>query len=284
MKNIIVPIDFSENSLNGLELAIVIGNKAGGNIQMVYVQKNSNDYSVGTVESEYNWARRKFDEIVKEYKRRLYSSIKLTYIIKLGKIFHEIVNQAHAFNDSFIVCSTHGASGFEEHLIGSNAFKIISYSHKPVFAIRGNNIPLNFNKIVIPVDLSPDTRQKVPYTIEFANLFDSEVHIVTVTTTNSEEVMQKLRAFQKQVVDYVKEKGLKYITDEVHGNSISSTVIDYAKHVQAKLISIMTEQNSLVSNFAIGSHTQQMLNKSPIPLLCTSPKELHINSGFHTQG
>jgi len=37
MKTIIVPLDFSEESLTGLNLAFMLANKTGANIQMVHV-------------------------------------------------------------------------------------------------------------------------------------------------------------------------------------------------------------------------------------------------------
>lgn len=284
MKNIIVPLDFSENSINGLDLAVMIANKLGANLQMVYVQKKSKDYSPGNFEGEHHWAVEKFEHILKEYKDRIYSNVKLSYIIKFGKIFNEIVNQSHAFEHSFIVCSTHGASGFEEFFIGSNAFKIVSYTYDPVFTIRGNNVPLNFNKILMPIDISADSRQKVPFTADLAQKYGAEIHVLGVSSTTKDDVRKKLDSYTKQVAEYLAERNIIFKTDIQMGSNITDLTIDYSKHIQAKLVSIMSEQTSNLSNFLLGNYAQQMLNKSTIPVLTITPRELHINSGFRTQG
>jgi nucleotide-binding universal stress UspA family protein len=44
-------------------------------------------------------------------------------------------------------------------------------------------------------------------------------------------------------------------------------VIDYAKSIDADLISIMTEQDNNLSTGIIGPNAQQIVNHSPIPVL-----------------
>ncbi len=61
MKTIIVPVDFSKESLHGLEMALLFGQKENSNIQMVYVQKSSKDYRPGTYEEEHKYAEKEFD-------------------------------------------------------------------------------------------------------------------------------------------------------------------------------------------------------------------------------
>ncbi|MCK5503831.1 MAG: universal stress protein, partial [Thermodesulfovibrionia bacterium] len=147
MKNIIVPIDFSEDSLKGLDLTLMFTHKQPTNIQMVYVQKKSSDYnSPGHFEEEKSWAENKFKKITSQYDSKMGKGSKLGYIIKSGKIYKEIVNQAESYKDSMVVASTHGASGFEEFFIGSNAFKIITATEMPVMTTRTGKIPDDLDK------------------------------------------------------------------------------------------------------------------------------------------
>jgi hypothetical protein len=46
----------------------------------------------------------------------------------------------------------------------------------------------------------------------------------------------------------------------------------------------MTEQNEPISSVVIGSYAQQMLSKSPIPVLSITPKEIFIMGSFRTFG
>lgn len=284
MKHIIVPIDFSKESINGLRLAIIFANRFGSEIQMVYVQKFPTELGRVGFDEEYNKATQEFEKLMKEYSSKLIEGAALGYIVKKGKIYREVVNQSQAFKDTMIVCSTHGASGFEEFFIGSNAFRIISATDCPVVTIRHGSMPREIEKIVMPIDISSDTRQKVPITAEIARAFGAEIHIVAVSTMQSEDIDNRLNAYTKQVADYLKDNKVDYKTASLKGDNITDITIEYALDVNADIISIMTEQVESISNYVLGSYAQQMLSKSPIPVLSVTPREIFILGSFATQG
>lgn len=275
MYHIIVPIDFSEEALKGLDLAILLSSSLECKIEMVYVQKKSLDYNPGSKEEEYKYAEKEFKTILEKYSSKLAPKVRLSYIIKSGRIYQEVVNQAESFKDSFMVASTHGASGFEKFFIGSNAFKIISATSKPVITIRGSVLPEKISKIILPLDISADTRQKLPFTAEMAKWFGAEVHVITVTSLQTKDVSKKLTAYSNQVCKYLDKQGIKNKKESMIGSNLSDLVIDYANTIKADLISIMTEQAS-DGTFIMGTAAQQMLNKSTLPVLSINPKELRI--------
>lgn len=284
MKHIVVPIDFSKESLNGLRLAIIFANRFGSDIQMVHVQKFPSEYTPGQQEEDRRNKEKKFMELVEEYSPKMLESANLTYILKKGKVYSEVVNQAQAFEDSAIICSTHGASGFEEFFIGSNAFRIISATDRPVITIRHGSMPRDIQKIVLPIDITTDTRQKVPVTADIAKAFDAEIHVVAVASSQSDEIELKLNAYSRQVTTYLKNREVRFQTSSLRGDNITNITIEYALDVNADLISIMTEQNFSFSDFVLGSQAQQMLSKSPIPVLSVTPKEIFIMGSFNVQG
>jgi nucleotide-binding universal stress UspA family protein len=284
MKHIVVPIDFSDESMNGLRLAILFANKFKSKVQLVYVQNISSEMGRVSIEDERKKVNQAFKKIIDEYSSKLHDSAALSYIVKKGKVYREVVNQAQAYENSMIICSTHGASGFEEFFIGSNAFKIISASEFPVITIRHGSVVREINTIVMPIDTSNDTRQKVPYTAEVAKAFGAEVHVLGVTSSNVEEVESKVAAYCKQACDFLKEQGVTHRLESKVGSNVTVSTIEYALDVKADLISIMTEQNDSLADFVLGSFAQQMLNKSPIPVLSISPKEIFIMGTFRSVG
>lgn len=282
MKQIIVPLDFSDESVNGLELAMMISSKTKANIQMVYVLKRSSDFSSLSKDEEHRTAKKKLRNIQNNLEHKLASGVELSFIIKKGKIYDEIVEQVESFDDSIIVVSTHGASGFEEFFIGSNTTKIITASERPVIAIKHGVVPKSFRRILLPVDFTRDTRQKVPYTLKLAKYFDSQVHVMGVTTGQDQELIQRIKSWSNQVSDYLEENGIEVVTTFQRDDSMSAMIIDYAKKEKIDLVSIMTDQGSAISGFVIGNNAQQLISKSPVPILCITPKELNIRSGFKT--
>jgi nucleotide-binding universal stress UspA family protein len=283
MKNLIVPIDFSKESLAGLDLAFLFNDRQKTNIQMVYVQKKSADYnSPGYFKEEKAFAERQFKKILEKFDSRLKHDSKLKYIIKAGRIYREIVNQVESYDDGIVVASTHGASGFEEFFIGSNAYKIISATHQPVLTIRSLESPVEIKKIVMPIDLTVDTRQKVPFTAELALLFDAEIHIITVSSSKSKRILDRLNAYASQVEQYIKARKIKCKIKAFVGENIVDLITVYADSVDASMISIMKEQPKSLS--FIGNFTHHIVSRAKVPVMSVSAKEVHIATGFSTYG
>ncbi len=221
MKNIIIPIDFSEDSLKGIELALLFAKKQYTNIQLVYVQKKSSDYnSPGYFEEENKWAEKKFKDIIANFEPRMENDSKLRYIIKSGKIYKEIVSQVESYKDAMVIGSTSGASGFEEFFIGSNAYKIISATERPVLTTRKGKIPEDFKRIVMPLDITSDTRQKVPITADIAKLFGAEVHIITVSSSRGQRITKRLEAYSRQAAGYFTAKHVPFRQKSLYGENV----------------------------------------------------------------
>jgi nucleotide-binding universal stress UspA family protein len=282
MTNFIVPIDFSVDSLKGLEWAILFSQKKSINIQMVYVLSNSSSFQPNVVEQEHKFAETEFKKLVKEYGPRLGNQSKLRYIIKKGKVYREVVNQVNSYKNAVVSASTHGASGFEELFIGSNALKIIAATEQPVFTLR-TTIPDKVNKIIVPIKLHLDTRQKAPIVADLAELFDAELHVISISTRSNKRDLARLESYSKQVMAYFKARKLKVITKTLVGESLPSVTCNYAEAVDADLITIMSSAVDKWNVF-LGSYAQQMLKTSTIPLLSITPREKQIPTGFRTFG
>ena len=275
MEKIIVPTDFSEESCKGLELAIVYANHFKCDIQMVFVirKRNSKFYLI-EYDRIYEAALEEFETMVRKYKKCLKSGCELTYIIKTGNIHEEVARQAEAFDDSLIISSTSGDSGVSEFFIGSNVHKIIHETKCPVITVTKDKPIACVDKIVMPLDISKETREKIPYTAQIAKAFDAEVHILGVSSSKSKSIQNKLRIYCEQAKNYFEQHGIKYQTSTLVGENITDITIEYAESVNAKLIAIMTEQTTTIMNIFWGSYAYQMLNKSPIPVLSITANDL----------
>jgi len=282
MNTIIVPVDFSAESIEGLKLAMLFSQRMHINIQMVYVQKSSSDYRPGTYEEEYRFAETKFEEILKEYGSEMKNDSKLKYIIKKGKIYQEVVEQAESYKESIICASTHGASGFEEFFIGSNAYRIINATEDTVITVK-KKAPSAIRKIVVPLRIHVDTRQKVPVAAELAEIFNAEIHLLTVTTVKNKKDTSRLNAYLKQSTGYLKRKGFDPVVKKLVGDHAPSLVMNYCMAVDADLVCIMTSQRGSMS-LLTGSFAHTMISRSDIPVVSITAKEKHIPAGFATRG
>lgn len=282
MTNFIVPIDFSVDSLKGLQWAIHFSQKKQINIQMVYVLSNSSNFQPSVVEDEQKYAETQFRKLIKEFGPAMGNQSRLRYIIKKGKVYREVVNQVNSYKNAAVSASTHGASGFEELFIGSNALKIMAATEQPVFTIR-TTVPEQINKIVVPIKMHLDTRQKAPIVAELAKLFGAELHVISIATRNNKRDLARLETYAKQVMGFFNAKELKTVAKTLVGDNLSSLTCNYAEAVDADLITIMSSAIDKW-NVAFGSYAQQMVKSATVPLLSITPKEKQIPAGFSTFG
>ncbi len=278
MKEIVVAIDFSKGSLHALDYAIEFANHVKSNIMMVWVDSHSNqDFAFSAEVNEFREeAVKNMEEILKEKKGKLKHG-KLSYKLRKGKVYQEIANQAKYNDASLIIAGTHGVTGYEEFWIGSNAYRIVSYAPCPVITVRYDfNIQRDGIKtIVLPVDSTLDTRQKVPFSVEVAKAFNADIHILALYSTTIKAVQRKVDNYARQVQKYISDAGVNHQLESLQADNITNVAIEYARRVDADLIAIMTEQETTASNILLGPFAQQMVNHSPIPVLSIQPKEIY---------
>jgi nucleotide-binding universal stress UspA family protein len=282
MTNFIVPIDFSVDSQKGLEWAVLFSKKKKINIQMVYVLTNSSSFQPSVMELEQKYAVAHFKKLVKEFGPALGNQSTLRYIIKKGKVYREVVNQVNSYKNAVISASTHGASGFEELFIGSNALKIMAATEQPVFTLR-TTLPEQVKKIVVPIKLHLDTRQKAPLVADLAELFGAELHVISISTRNNKRDLARLESYSNQVINYFKARELQPVAKTLVGESLPNLTCNYAEAVDADLITIMSSAIDKWNVF-FGSYAQQMVKTATVPLLSITPREKQIPAGFSTFG
>jgi nucleotide-binding universal stress UspA family protein len=267
MKTIIVPLDFSDESLTGLDLALMLAGKTGANVRLVHIINKQIAANNELIEKENQYAKEKFEVLLQKCKEKDNISCDLNYTVNEGQIFKEIADLADKYDDPLTVLSTHGASGFEELFIGGNAYKIISHSRNPVITVRNSNLISKIDSIVLPLDFTFQTREKVPYTVELAKAFNSKIHLLTIRKSNLKSIEKKLHQYAQQVASYIDAHKISYTVEHLHGNNLTDVTLDYSRSVDADMISIMTEQEKSASNLLLGNFAHQMINKSFIPVL-----------------
>jgi nucleotide-binding universal stress UspA family protein len=275
MSKIIVAIDFSECSINAFLHALSIAQKCKSDMLLMWVQKSASqkDKFVDQGNDPTKDVKMALEELIAKYQPELPDNT-ITYKVRTGKIYKEVTQEAKTIKAMLIVVGTHGASGFEEFWIGSNANKIVAASTCPVITIRGGiNIQRPLTRIVFPIDSAEETRQKATFTSYLAKKHDAVIHILKVYTSKLKAMRHNVDLYATQVTTYFDDEKVKYVMDAVDAENISDAMIDYAKMIDANMIAIMTEQETTATNILLGPYAHQTVNHSPIPVLSIHPKE-----------
>ncbi len=269
MSNIVVGIDFSKSSIKAFEYALGIASVTGLDIKLVYVRKKRD---VDTIlpegsKSKPTSVEKGFEKLINKHENSVPGNI--TYRILTGRIYEEITNLAKYTESWLIIAGAHGMSGFEEFWVGNNATKIITHSNKPVISVKKNyNIKAKpVEKIIIPIDSTFETIQKIPFTIEFAKHFKAQINVLSLYSSKIKNIEERVDSNTKEALSLVIKSGLRYINEKAVTDNITKTTIDYAEKRNADMISIMTEQEFSSQTVLMGTYAQQMVNLSPIPVL-----------------
>ncbi len=271
MKNIIVPIDFSEQSIAGIEFALIIAQKFKSDIHLVYAIKDRHLKIFHKKEEEEEFAKSRLENLVNKYIYHAPKGAVLDFTIKNGKIFKAVNSMVSSPKDSLIVMSAHGCSGYEHLFVGGNTFKIVSAAKCPVLLVRNMVFPRNLHNIVVPLDISFESKYKIPVTIELAKAFDCKLHLISVSSSAVTDIRNQLRLSADEVTSILEKEDITYCEELLLGDNITDLTIGYAEKTKSDIIVIMSEQIHNKSNI-MGQYAHQMINESPIPVLIIPSK------------
>jgi nucleotide-binding universal stress UspA family protein len=175
-----------------------------------------------------------------------------------------------------IIAGTHGVTGFEQYWIGSNAYRIVSYAPCPVITVRFDyQFDHDIKNVVLPIDATPDTRQKIPFACSLAKALGASLHIVGLNSLTLKSLQRKTSGNVEQAVEYCNKEGIDHTVSEIQSPDVTRAIINHATDNKADIIAIMTEQQRSASGLLIGPQAQQLVNFSPIPVLSIQPKEIY---------
>ena len=275
MKSFLVAIDFSNCSVNALLNAAQLAYITNSRLEMVWVnnpEKSSVNVESGASTGLIDEMNIQFKRLTDELQAK-YNGLQVDYLIREGKVYKEVGSQALESESWLIVAGTHGRSGFEKFWIGSNVYRIITTAPCPVLTVRaGVSISDQMNTIILPIDSTPETREKVTITAEIARATKAKVIVLKLYSSKIKEVIHVVDAYANQVADFLRAEQVEVEMDESITSNLTDTTIEYAKMAKADLIVIMTEQEKKAANFLLGNFAQQMINHSPVPVLSVRPK------------
>ena len=270
---ILVPIDFSEQSLIALGQSYNLARLSRAEIVLLHViddsmylpffHKKEDKELEKKVESEL---KKLADETTKNV------GVKVTWLIKKGKVYEAIHEAAAEINCAFIVMGTNGSIGIKK-FIGSNALRVVREAPCPVITIKGKAHRSGCKDIVLPLDVTKQTKEKVKNAIDFATLFGSTIHLITVLNTDDEFIVNKLKRQMKQVHEHIREHNISCTLEFILGDDIAEEVIQYSEKNKSDLIMIMTQQEiNWTDLMFISSAAQQIINGTDIPVLSIKPQ------------
>ncbi len=277
-KNILVPMDFRPQAEGAFNEAIGIAKQMKRQIVLLYVHQEK-----GALTSIFSKKQNElFDEAVNEKLSALameqsqkYGVEIVTKLVHNNSVHAAIVDTASKLKSDLIVMGRGGVN-----VIGSNTSRVLRCSRVPVITITGkNDVPEKYRSILLPLDLTKETRQKVNWGIILAKLFGAKIKVISALwDKNNENIVNQLKAQLVQVESFIKKQGLECSVELVTASEKAKTlvpiILNYAREQgDIDMILIMTQQETGFSEFFMGSHATELIRKSEVPVMSIIPHE-----------
>ncbi len=268
---VLVPHDFTKVADCAINHASKIANSYGGEVFLLHVVSK---------EKEIAAAKDKLTAIADRAEANS-SGVNFNVLVRIGNIFEDIGDVASEIGAGFIVMGTHGAKGMQK-IMGSYALRVISHSKVP-FVICQTQDPKQtetYDDIVVPVDYSEVTKQKLAVAANIAAQFGSKVHLF-YELENDEFLKKKLDRELSFAKNYFLERKISFTLNqaEVSGQFKKQLVI-FAAKIDADLIAIVNQQEGALLPDFFGSDEQVVIaNEAEIPVIITNPTQQVVAGG-----
>ncbi len=275
---IVFPTDFSDLSMNALKVAVELakGHKASvylvHSMELEYYAFSIEPYSsaVYTNMEALDASKEHLEQLKSEIEQK--ESVKCFVNIEPGNPAHYICSVAATEKADLIVMGTHGASGFREFFIGSNAYKVVKNAPCPVLTIPGSFKKTSFEKILFPIrdtfgieekyELVRSIVMKNKVSVEVSGFVDQN-HPDQITRVSNSLAKLKLRL----VDDHIAFKSHIYYSED-----IATDILKKSTEKEIDLLAINASLDFNWRNIFIGPYAQQIVHHAQVPVLSFKPE------------
>lgn len=257
MHRVIIPIDFSETSLNAARYAA----------QMLAGRKNAVAVLYNNYESEgdHDVTVMYQENLRREFLARGVESVE--YESEMGgDLIQNISRLAHTVRATLIVMGITGKSVVRQAMFGSNTLKLVDQNLYPVMIIPPDATYQGIKNVALASDFK-DVEETTPEALLNAvlGIFSPKLHIVNVNKDHyvsvTREIEEGKEKYRKMFPDFEIEFYFLSLNDFYQ--AIDQFVSDY--HIDV-LLTIPKHQSNAISLFK-ASHTKRLAYHSRIPIL-----------------
>ncbi|MFK7808904.1 MAG: universal stress protein [Saprospiraceae bacterium] len=274
MKNIFVPTDFSACAAHATHAAIELAAAYRATLHLYTAlnprtkfTKTDNDQNSESEElaqeiKNKELLLKKWEEIAKDKNA----------IIKTGLVQEDLLHFIESFipenNVDFIVMGSHGASGKNEYILGSNTQKVVRLVQTPVLIIKEKLKDYKIRNVVFASNYNLSEKRSFKYLLDFVKVFKPTIHLVQINTSSwfGESyivVKSAMDDFRKMAED----KGMTCKTHFKRDWTIDAGVRHLSKELGADLIAISNDQRHPLKRLFIGSNVEALVNHAETPVL-----------------
>jgi nucleotide-binding universal stress UspA family protein len=286
IKNILVPIDFSDFSYNALVYSFFLAEKFNAKISVIHVialysesfREEEQLKKLGKFIEEHEKKRSQLLENTKRKAKLKGRDIK-TEIIRSVSVSAGILDYLEGKNFDLIIMGNHGNTGLKKFFAGSVSQRILRLSPIPVITVHKNWKKRSIDRILVPMDFSEASGRAIKYLNDFKKSFENQCHYIHVIEQDEhpefynvsfssilDENPQLRTHIVKNLKKHNKSKSEKDVFDVLEGRP-HRELENYIKNNQIDMVVMSCRGHNLFENILIGSTTEQLVAIAKCPVL-----------------
>lgn len=266
---ILIPVDFSKQSYIAVKHTYLIAKYTKSKLILMYVS--------ATNENEKDDELKRLANSTAEE-----SGLTVDTIVRKGELFEVTNKVAEELDAALVVMALDENAKFKSGLFGggSTVTKFLTTAPCPVITLRSSDHKNAIKNIVMPFDLSPESREKVSYAVQLAHYYKADIRIVSVFKPNDDEYENKLLPYLQQVKKFIKAEGVHCTNRSLPSTKPAEAIIEYALKNDCDIIIQMNQQDLSLSDRFSGTVGHKVVELSPIPVLNVNPMKRESMSHF----
>jgi nucleotide-binding universal stress UspA family protein len=280
MKTILLPTDFSKNSINAINYAMELYRNEPCNFYILNVQRASAYISddmmgVGSSATIYNTiidaAKKSVTNIISKIKKQ-YNNDKHHFeaIVDYDNFIDSINQVTEKYKVDLIIMGTKGATGLEKVVFGSNTARVMQRCKTPVLAIPDGCILKSLDKIAFTTNhLTVFNIKQLSMLKDMLAIYNSKLNILHVSDKfqQAQKQLQNMNFFNT----YFEEAEHDYI--DVHNKDMFKTVHRYIKENKVEMFVMMSERHSFIERLFTRHALETFAFSIDVPFLV-----IHVNN------
>ncbi|MBA3900337.1 MAG: universal stress protein [Bacteroidetes bacterium] len=255
MKNILVPIDFSEYSKTASAIAEKIAKVTGAEIHYLHTNESKN---------EHEKLHEKLNSFAPQSKE-----IKSKAFITDGVPFDDIINHSEEFESDLIIICSSGMESYHSSYATTNVLKITRLANCPVLIIPPNIKEINLDKILFvndftyEIDYKEQVERVFQTLVELTKDFKPEINLLYVKQNGIPE--EKL---EKCMIDFAESfDGMEIGSNIKESESVEDGAIGFAKETGADAICMIGHGSGNYFTELRVSVSEKVIEKADVPVI-----------------
>ncbi|MEJ6981291.1 universal stress protein [Pedobacter sp. P351] len=268
LKNIFVPINFSDSADSAIYAAIAMCKRHHANLHLLHVEKESIFiYPPGKTHVTFlNMLKTEVERAdnLEKHAKKIQEQSNINCFFHTGTgVFHEVVaTKAKDFYCDLIILQK-SSSPFS--LLGNSAYEILKKVSCPVLTIPSGKWSLYFKNIFYPIRPIQSAMQKLDIALSIIKKNQAKVSIFGALKNLSE--MSVVAKFSQKVDNLLSKDKIKVETEISSSIDPAKEVVKRAVEKDSDLIIISATIKKGFTSFFTRNYTERVINNSPIPVL-----------------